>query len=209
MSTKSRQRRRPTADTNTPTAPATPDRPTTVDPHQPSPAPRPKHSLTRKTRLHRKSWMTDAQGYATLAALLADIPTPHLHAWTDIGDDNAVRTHRGGTLAYHHNTHTLTWAAPCPQGTHHTYPLAAPGDLKAAATHLAWCTDRHTPTNPVRSLAQAFGHDTDRTLADTLTKSSNGTADTTELPAAQIAAGLAARTAAPADDHQPKEHPQP
>ncbi|GAA3154238.1 hypothetical protein ACFQ0X_44005 [Streptomyces rectiviolaceus] len=207
MSTKT-SNRRPTAPQTKPRTNTTPDHPHTVDLHK-----RPHLTLTKnpaptKAALPTRPWMTDAQGYATLAALLADITTPHLSAWTDIGNDNATRPHTDGTLTYQHATHTLTWTATCPQGTHHNYPITAPGDLKAARTHLAWCQDRHTPTSPVRSLADAFGHDTDRTLADSLTRSDSGTTDTQPLTAAAIRAGLEARTQE-ADTDQPKEHPEP
>lgn len=179
------------------TAPTAPERPTTVTPlsltttNRPAPA---KPALP--TRPPTPPWMTDAQGFATLAALLADIPTPHITNWTDHGDQTASRPHHDGTLHYSHPTRTLTWIAPCPQGANHTCPLQAPGDFRAARRHLAWCRKDH---GPVRSLATAFapGRDNDAELVDDPAK-------TQPMSVAQIADALTTHAG-----EQPKEHPQP
>ncbi|MFC9497693.1 hypothetical protein [Streptomyces sp. NPDC056982] len=157
------------------------------------PAARPKISLAKKPTLPTQPWMTDTQGWATLAARIAGLDTPHITDWIDHGDNTASRHFADGTaLTYQHDTHALAWTAPCPQGEHHAYALAAPGDLQAAVTRHDQCTERHAPTGPaVRNLADAFTHDTERTQP---------------MPKAEIAAGLEARTAAP-DNDQAKEHP--
>ncbi|MFI8792622.1 hypothetical protein [Streptomyces sp. NPDC055105] len=154
--------------------------------------PAPKISLTKKQTLPTQPWMTDTQGWATLAARIAGLDTPHITDWIDHGDNTASRHLADGTaLTYQHDTHTLTWTAPCPQGEYHAYALAAPGDLQAAVTRHDQCAERHAPTFPaVRNLADAFTHDTERTQP---------------LSATDIEAGLEARTAAA--DEQPKEHP--
>ncbi|MFD8777470.1 hypothetical protein [Streptomyces sp. NPDC059916] len=156
--------------------------------------PAPKISLTKRAALPTQPWMTDTQGWATLAARIAGLDTPHITDWIDHGDNTASRHFADGTaLTYQHDTHTLAWTAPCPQGEHHAYRLAAPGDLQAAVTRHDQCTQRHAPTFPaVRNLADAFTPDTERTQP---------------MPKAEIAAGLKARTAA--TDETPKEHPQP
>lgn len=167
----------------------------------------PKAKLPTRPTPTNTPWMTDIQGYATCAARITGITTPHIRDWTDQGDNTASRSHHDGQLLYEHRTRTLTWIAACPQGIQHAYTLYAPGDFEAAELHLGACTDRHTPVGPeVRSLNAAFNPPTTvRALGDDLTKSTSSTAATQPMSLDQIDAGLHAR----ATDDQPKEHPEP
>ena len=152
--------------------------------------------LPTRTNTARGAWMTDIQGYATLQGLLVDITTPNIQAWNDDGDGTATRPHNDGLLHYQHQPRQLTWIALCPQGTHHTYELAAPGDLQAAERHLGWCRDPHKKPSDVQTLAKA--HALARVLGDDLAHSTNAAAETQPLTRDQIDAGLADRA---------REHP--
>jgi len=165
----------------------------------------PKAELPTRPTTTTAAWMTDAQGFATCAARITGITTPHIRDWTDTGNNTASRPYHDGQLLYEHRTRTLTWIADCPQGMQHAYQLHAPGDFEAAELHLDACTDRHTPVGPeVRPLNAAFNTPvTKRALGDDLTKSTSSTAATQPMSRDQIAAGLTARA------EQPKEHPQP
>ena len=154
-----------------------------------------------------KPFMTDVQGYATLAARIAGITTPRITQWTDHQDGTATRPLRDGTLHYNHTTRTLSWQATCLMGAVHTYPIPTPAAAAAARVLAARCTQPHadligdaiTETIPV-----PLPHP-ERALGDQLTHSGADATDTQPLSAQEIAEGLAARQAA----DTPKEHPQP
>ena len=181
-----------------------------------------------------RDWMTDGQGYATIAARLVGIPTPHIQAWRDHGDGTLTRPLTDGTLHYTIATRTLRWQATCRMGAIHTYRIDDPGMAADARMRAATCTQTHADLTSLQPLTQDelndLGVHTGRTLAkpipgeepitetipvplpgrpralgDALTRTTTATDETQPLPASQIAAGLTAR----ADHDQPKEHPQP
>lgn len=170
---------------------------------------------------HRQ-WMTDTQGYATLAARTAGIPTLYIRDWRDHGNGTATRPLDNGLLHYDHNTRRLTWQTECPMGAIHSYPLTSPSTATWARIHAARCTTPHTDLSTIPPLTQAelaelgILHTPDRpnlpgdepitetipipkpelrTLADTLTRSDNTTTDTQPIPALET------------DQETPKEHP--
>lgn len=181
-------------------------------------------------------WMTDAQGYATLAARIAGIPTFLIQDWRSHRDDTATRTLGDGTLLHYDlNTRTLTWQATCPMGAVHAYPLTGPSAAAAARVHVARCTTAHADLSVIPALtadqlaelgilhtptwAKTLPGEPEvtetlpvplparpRVLADQLTHSRTATADTQPLSRDEIAAGLSARTA---DTEIAKEHPEP
>ncbi|WP_031182981.1 hypothetical protein [Streptomyces seoulensis] len=172
-------------------------------------------------------WMTDLQGYATLAARIAGIHTPHIRDWHD--HRNGTTTRRlpdNAVLHYTLNTRTLTWQGHCPMGALHQYEIANPSDTTAARVQTATCTTPHTDLSHIQGLSpiewQEVGIDPavtltrplpgapdtrsitiplptrPRALGDQLTHSAAGTDDTQPIPAIH-----------PATDDAPKEHPQP
>jgi hypothetical protein len=185
------------------------------------------------TRPH--PFMTDIQGYATLAARIASIYTPRITAWIDHRDGTATRPLQDGTLHYRHNPRALTWQATCRMGAVHTYRIDSPSTAGAARVQAATCRELHHDLSTVQRLTadelEALGilqaptwalpalpgepatesipvplrDRQPRALADHLARSDSSTTDTQPLPAEQIAAGLTAR----ADNDQLKEHPQP
>ncbi|WP_234316216.1 hypothetical protein, partial [Streptomyces alboviridis] len=153
------------------------------------PRPRP----DRRTR----PWMTDLQGYATHAALIAGITTPTIQAWHDHHDGTTTRTLDNGThLHYTQTTRTLRWQTPCPMGAVHEYTLRNPADTDAAQADAESCTRLHWTPPPTN---------TGTHLAARLQTAVKAAADTQPLTLADITAGLEAR----ADHDQPKGHPQP
>jgi hypothetical protein len=182
-------------------------------------------------------FMTDIQGFATCAALIAGITTPSIRDWRDHRDGTCTRQLRDGShLHYNLATRTLTWQATCPMGATHEYPLPSRSAACAARLHAAACTQPHTDLTTIPALTadelEALGlhagptlapdaleaagdntttttqiipipevKQTHRTLADQLTASGKGIADTQPMSTDQIAAHIATETA--------KEHPQP
>ncbi|MFE6474552.1 hypothetical protein [Streptomyces rochei] len=182
-----------------------------------------------------RDFMTDTQGYATLAARIAGITTPHIRDWHDHQDGTTTRPLTDGShLHYTLATRTLRWQATCPMGAIHEYILTTPSTAAAARVHADRCQQEHTDLNLIHALTpdeladlgilhtptwarpDAIGDaptqsipvplpTRPRVLGDQLTRTHADTADTQPLPVAEIAAGLTAR----ADQDQPKEHPQP
>ncbi|MFJ8657516.1 hypothetical protein ACIRNU_34900 [Streptomyces rochei] len=182
-----------------------------------------------------RDFMTDTQGYATLAARIAGITTPHIRDWHDHGDGTTTRPLTDGShLHYTLATRTLRWQATCPMGAIHEYILTTPSTATAARVHADRCQQEHTDltqipaltpdelaalgihTGPTWARPDAIGDaptqsipvplpSQPRVLGDQLTRTHADTADTQPLPQAEIAAGLTAR----ADTEAPKEHPQP
>jgi hypothetical protein len=221
----------------TPTKRATPTKPRTRAPRKTPPT----LSLV-KTRTplpaRNKPFMTDIQGYATLAARIVGIHTPHIRDWNDHGDHTATRPLQDGTLHYNQKTRTLTWQATCRMGAVHTYLLDSPSTAAAARIQAATCQQIHADLSTVQRLTtdelealgllqtptwarnDLLGDDITETipvplpdrkpraLADQLAHSGSSTDDTHPLSLGDIAEGLAAR-AQDADTETPKEHPQP
>ncbi|MET8571833.1 hypothetical protein [Streptomyces sp. NPDC004783] len=142
-------------------------------------------------------WMTDIQGHATLAALLAGITTPNIRDWHDHQDGTTTRQlEDGSTLHYTHTTRTLRRQAPCPMGAVHEHVLRGPADTDAAHADTDGCQQPHWTAPPA---------DTGQHLTARLHTASKATADTQPLNTADIADGLTAR----ADHETPKGHPEP
>ncbi|MBZ6211708.1 hypothetical protein KVH31_35005 [Streptomyces olivaceus] len=148
------------------------------------------------TRPHQP-WMTDLQGYATLAALLAGITTPTIRDWHDHHDGTTTRRlDNGATLHYTQATRTLRQHTPCPMGATHEHVLRNPADTDAARADADNCARPHWTPPPA---------DTGTHLTARLQAAVKAAADTQPLSMQEIADGLTAR----ADNDQPKEHPQP
>ncbi|MGV9226344.1 hypothetical protein ACWDPF_27165 [Streptomyces albogriseolus] len=99
-------------------------------------------------------FMTDTQGYATLAARIAGIPTHRINDWRDHHNNTATRPlHDGGTLHYDHNTRTLTLQAACPMGAVHEYRLTTPSSATAARIAVDRCTTPHTDLTHIQPLS--------------------------------------------------------
>lgn len=161
----------------------------------------PRLSLVKppRPRLDRRptDWMTDLQGYATLAARLAGITTPHIRDWHDHHDGTTTRPLDDGShLHYTAATRTLRWHTPCPMGATHEYVLRTPADTDAAQTDARTCQQPHWAPPPTN---------TGTHLTARLQTAVKAAADTQPLTLADITAGLQAR----ADTEAPKEHPQP
>ncbi|MFF1358703.1 hypothetical protein [Streptomyces sp. NPDC058297] len=205
MSTRTKNRRRPTAEQNPRNTPATPERPhlTLIDLRKPLP--------TRNVvGPHSALELTCSR--AALATATARLPIPVIN-WHALPNGRAAAYMRDDTLIVHTATDGraphFTALVPCPHGLRHQHPVTDERTLAAARTATAACTSPHAtddqaqsltegvrpapaPTAPtIRPLTDAFGHDAERTQP---------------LSANDIAAGLNARTAA-ADKEQPKEHP--
>jgi hypothetical protein len=180
-------------------------------------------------------WMTDAQGFATLAALRAGITTSRIQDWRDHRDGSATRPHADGILHYNHTTRALTWQTACPMGAVHEYVLDSPSTAIAARVHNARCTRLHadltripaltvdeltelgilhTPTwakrlpgeEPItKTIPVLVAEPKPRALADQLAHSTSPTADTQPIPRTDIEAVFATR----ADQETPKGHPEP
>ena len=182
-----------------------------------------------------KPYMTDVQGYATLAARIAGIYTPRITAWTDHGDGTATRPLKDGTLHYTQDTRALTWQATCRMGAIHTYVLDSPSTAAAARVQAATCQQVHADLTKVRPLTadelaelgllntptwarpDLLGDDItatipiplpdqrDRALGDELTHSASGIADTQPLSTEDISAHIAEQLAA--DTETTRKHP--
>lgn len=161
----------------------------------------PRLSLVKppRPRLDRRptDWMTDLQGYATLAARLAGITTPHIQAWQDHRDGTTTRPLEDGShLHYTQTTRTLRWHTPCPMGAVHEYVLRTPADTEAAQVDAEGCTRPHWTPPPTN---------TGTHLAARLQTAHKAAADTQPMSIREIAAGITAH----ADHDQPKGHPEP
>ncbi|MFD8488690.1 hypothetical protein [Streptomyces sp. NPDC059712] len=153
----------------------------------------PRPRLTRRPT----HWMTDLQGYATLAARLAGITTPHIQAWQDHQDGTTTRPLDDGShLHYTQATRTLRWHTPCPMGAVHEYVLRTPADTDTAQADVADCTRLHWTPPP---------NNTGTHLTARLQAAVKAAADTQPMSIREIADGITAR----ADNDQPKGHPQP
>jgi len=98
-------------------------------------------------------FMTDVQGYATLAARIVGINTPSIRDWHDHHDGTATRALRDGShLHYNQATRTLTWQALCPMGATHEYELASPSTAAAARVHADRCRTPHFDTSTITPL---------------------------------------------------------
>jgi hypothetical protein len=223
-------------DTTTPAA-KTPARKTTPAKKAPARKPAAKKTAAPATQPKRKQergWMTDAQGFAVLAARIAGINTDRIQDWRDHGDGTVTRALDDGTLLYKVATRTLRWQATCCMGAVHTYRIDDASMAAAARTRAATCPLLHADFSTLKGLTdeelaelgvhtgitlvkQPPSEDPDtetftvllpvkvRALGDTLTRATTATDDTQPLPVTEIAAGLTAR----ADTEEAKEHPQP
>ncbi|MCL8016925.1 hypothetical protein [Streptomyces sp. AS02] len=100
-------------------------------------------------------WMTDTQGYATLAARMVGITTYRIRDWRDHRDGTATCPLRdGSTLHYDLGTRTLTWQAVCRMGAIHQYQLNSPSMACAARLHADGCTQLHADLTTVPSLTR-------------------------------------------------------
>ncbi|MFF0009526.1 hypothetical protein ACFYQT_39730 [Streptomyces tibetensis] len=172
-----------------------------------------------------RHFMTDIQGYATLAARLAGIPTPSIRDWHDHHDGTATRTLTDGShLHYTLETRTLRWQALCPMGATHEYVLDTPSTACAVRVHADRCTETHATFTHIPRLTRdeltALGVHTGPTWArpdllgdaitetipvpdEALTRATASAADTQSLSRDDIADGLKAR----ADQDAAREHP--
>lgn len=102
-----------------------------------------------------RPFMTDTQGYATLAARIAGIPTHRINDWRDHHNNTATRPlHDGATLHYDHNTRTLTLHTPCPMGATHEYRLTTPSSATAARIAVDRCITPHTDLTHLKPLSR-------------------------------------------------------
>ena len=100
-----------------------------------------------------KPFMTDAQGFATLAARMVGITTVNIRDWRDHRNGTATRPLRdGSTLHYNLKTRTLTWQAVCRMGAIHQYVLDSHSMACAARLHADACTELHADLSKVPAL---------------------------------------------------------
>lgn len=190
----------------------------------------PRLSLVKPTPeipARRRPFMTDVQGYATLAARIAGIPTPRINDWRDHRDGTATRPLTdGSTLHYTLTTRTLRWQAVCPMGAIHEYVLDSPSTAAAVRVHADRCCETHadlthiprlTPDElaalgllqtPTWARPDLLGDDITETIPvpdEALTRATASASKTQPLSQEEIAAGLTAR----ADHDHAKEHPEP
>ena len=189
---------------------------------------KPPKPLPTRTR----DYMTDVQGYATLAARIVGILTPRITAWTDHGDQTATLTLKDGTLHYNLTTRTLTWQATCLMGAVHTYRLDTPATAAHARVQAATCQDLHADLTtmppltanelealgllqtPTWARPDLLGEDITETIPipdEPVAKATASASDTHRMSLDEIAQGLADRAEQHAadTDQAPKEHPQP
>lgn len=176
----------------------------------------------------KRNWMTDAQGYAVLAARIAGINTTRIQDWVDHHDGTVTRALADGTLHYTVSTRTLRWQATCRMGAIHEYRIDDPSMAAMARVRAATCPLLHADLSTIKGLTdeelaelgihtgitfdkQIPGEDPitetvpiplpgrERALGDALTHATSATDDTQPIPV------LPAR----ADDEHPMEHPEP
>lgn len=197
----------------------------------------PKLSLVKPLTGRPRPFMTDAQGYATLAALIVGITTVRIRDWHDHLDGTATRRLRDGShLHYDLATRTLTWQAVCPMGAIHEYRLTSPSTAIAARVHADRCTQPHADLTKVPPLTgdelEALGILQTPTWARTALPGEPATesipvplpdrrqraladtfahseSSTAETQPLAKAEIAAGLTARAADTETPKEHPQP
>lgn len=100
-----------------------------------------------------RDFMTDTQGYATLAALIVGITTVNIRNWRDHRDGTATRPLRdGSTLHYNLPTRTLTWQAVCRMGAIHQYALTSRSVACAARLHADACDQLHADLTQIPRL---------------------------------------------------------
>ncbi len=117
---------------------------------------KPPTSLPRRPR----DFMTDVQGFATLAARIAGITTDYITDWRDHSDGTATRPLTdGSTLHYTLETRTLRWQAICPMGAVHEYELTNPSTAVAARVHTDRCTTPHADLSTIQPLSRRELHD--------------------------------------------------
>ncbi|MEU5043223.1 hypothetical protein [Streptomyces griseorubiginosus] len=98
-------------------------------------------------------FMTDAQGYATLAALIVGITTPNIRDWRDHRNNTCTRKLRDGSLLHYNlDTRTLTWQAVCRMGATHQYELDSRSMACAARVHADACKTLHADLSTVPPL---------------------------------------------------------
>lgn len=124
-------------------------------PRKPAPG-TPKLSLVKPRRelpVRDLPFMTDTQGYATLAARMVGILTIRIRDWRDHRDNTCTRQLRdGSTLHYNLETRTLTWQAVCRMGAVHQYKLDSPSMACAARLHADGCRELHADLSKVPAL---------------------------------------------------------
>lgn len=186
-----------------------------------------------------KPFMTDTQGFATLAARMVGITTINIRDWRDHRNNTCTRPLRdGSTLHYDLNTRTLTWQAVCRMGAVHQYELTSHSMACAARLHADACTELHADLSTVPALTadelealgllqtptwarpDLIGDDfTDTKIVPLPDREPRALADTlahsgsdtaeTQPMSTAAIADGLAERAAAADDETPKEHPQP
>ena len=116
----------------------------------------PKLSLVKPRRelpVRDLPFMTDTQGYATLAARMVGILTIRIRDWRDHRNGTCTRQLRdGSTLHYNLKTRTLTWQAVCRMGATHQYHLDSPSMACAARLHADACTELHADLSTIPRL---------------------------------------------------------
>lgn len=137
---------------------------------------------------------------ARAALANARLPIP-VTTWTALpnGQAHAVL---GDTVLIHtaHRAPLFTAYTPCPYGAWHEHTVTSPGSLTEARADAARCRTPHVSDQQRASLTRD-----PRTHTPTVLPLGERIAatETTEMSAAEIAAGLAERA------DEPKEHPQP
>jgi hypothetical protein len=213
---KAAQTRRDTAETTAP-ARKTPAKKTTRKPAA-------KKTLPTRPR----DWMTDAQGFAVLAARIVGINTPRIQDWTDHHDGTVTRALNDGTLHYTVATRTLRWQATCRMGAVHTYLITDPGMAMDARMRAATCTQLHADLTGIPALTDAERAELGIATSEAITLAGPipGVPEITEtipvpMPERRersLGDALTRATTATADtqpipvlaaDETPKEHPQP
>ncbi|MGV2914649.1 hypothetical protein [Streptomyces alfalfae] len=183
---------------------------TQKNPAKKRPAPAQAHASTADLRaalpirsLGPRSQTELACARAALANATARLPIP-VTTWTALpnGQAHAVL---GDTVLIHtaHRAPLFTAYTPCPYGAWHEHTVTSPSSLTEARADAARCTTPHVSDQQRASLTRD-----PRTHTTTVLPLSERIAatETTEMSTAEIAAGLAERTAA---TDEAKEHPQP
>lgn len=116
----------------------------------------PRLSLVKPTPTLPKrpqDFMTDAQGFATLAARIAGITTERIADWRDHHDGTTTRRLPDGALLhYQQATRTLTWQGVCPMGAIHEHPITSPSTTTAARVNTIRCTTPHADLSTIPAL---------------------------------------------------------
>ncbi|MFB7738270.1 hypothetical protein ACFC08_28555 [Streptomyces sp. NPDC056112] len=216
---------------------------TTARPARKTPAKKtaPRLSLVKPTPTQPKRprpFMTDIQGFATLAARIAGITTPNIRDWRDHRDGTTTRRLPDGALLhYRQATRTLTWQGTCPMGAIHEHPITSPSTTTAARVDTIRCTTPHADLSTIPALTAdelaGYGlHHSPTTVRpvpgdDPITETIPVALPASEPEPRTLADTLVhsdrsnadtqplnrdditAGLTAPADTEKPKEHPQP